>query len=55
MLMSVEFATDQRSVAAWPRSMELGSTVKVTIRAAGGGVGGGVGFGGATGWGGGGV
>jgi hypothetical protein len=37
MLMSVEFATDHRSVAAWPRSMEVGSTVKLTTRAAAGG------------------
>jgi hypothetical protein len=36
MVISVEFATDHRKVAAWPRSMEMGSTVKFTMRAAGG-------------------
>jgi hypothetical protein len=36
MLISVEFATDHRNVAACPRSIEVGSTVKLTTRAAGG-------------------
>ena len=58
MLMSVALATDHRKVAAWPRSMEVGSTVKLAMRAAGGGVAvvvGGAGFGAGGGGGGGGV
>jgi hypothetical protein len=42
MEISVALATDQRKVADWPRSMLLGSAVKLLIRtprAAGGGAG----------------
>src|SRR5258706_14282720 len=34
MLISIAFATDQRSVADWPRSMVRGSAVKLLIRGA---------------------
>jgi hypothetical protein len=39
--MSVAFATDQRNVADWPLSTELGSAVKVSIRGSAGFAGGG--------------
>ena len=54
MDMSVAFATDQRNVADWPRSMVLGSAVKSLIRtAADGGGGAGAAAGGGGGGGGG--
>lgn len=56
MVISVAFATDQRSVADWPRSIFRGSAVKLLIRGAsaaggggGSGAGAGAGGGGATG------
>src|SRR5712691_3056273 len=41
MEISVAFATDQRNVADWPRSMELGSAVNASIRGDAGFAGGG--------------
>jgi hypothetical protein len=58
MEISVAFATAQRSVLCWPRSIEVGSAVKVSIRAACGraaGGGGGAGAGAGAGAGGGGA
>src|SRR5215470_7668324 len=41
MEISVAFATDQRNVADWPLSTELGSATKVSIRGSAGFAGGG--------------